>query len=80
MKIVTPFALLLLAGCVSVDRIGPYELAPARNPPRMTVQPATLQAVHRASDCTGPVVDGACSASISGEGNITANALSATGE
>ena len=80
MKILTALALLLLAGCVSVDRLGPYELAPARNPPRMTVQPATLQAVDRASDCTGPVVNGVCFVSVSPEGNIAANARSATGE
>ncbi len=83
MKIVTPLALLLLAGCVSVDRLGPYELAPARNAPSMTVQPVTLQSVYRASDCNGSVVNGACTASISPEGNIaeaTANARSATGE
>ena len=46
MKIVIPLALLLLAGCASVDRVGPYELGTARNPPRMTVQPAILPTVY----------------------------------
>jgi hypothetical protein len=68
MKILIPLALLLLSGCMSVQQLGPYELAPARNPPSMTVRPATLQTVYRTSDCAGSVVDGVCYASISPEG------------
>ncbi len=68
MKTLIPLTLLLLSGCVSVDRLGPYELAPARNPPSMKVQPATLQTVYRASDCTGSVVKPVCYRSISPEG------------
>jgi len=68
MKILIPLALLLLSGCMSVERLGPYELAPAKNPPSMKVQPANLQTVYRASDCTGSVVNGACHGSISPEG------------
>ena len=79
MKIVIPFALLSLSGCMSVERLGPYELAPARNPPRVTVQPADLQAIHRASDCTGSVVDGVCHRSESPDEKIAANAPSAAG-
>ena len=79
MKILIPFALLLLSGCKSVERLGPYELAPARNPPSMTVQPANLQAVYRTSDCFSSVVNGACSESTSRDGKIAANAPSPTG-
>ncbi len=80
MKILIPFALLLLSGCMSVERLGPYELAPARNPPSMTVRPANLQAVYRTSDCEGSVVDGVCHESTSRDGKIAANAPSATGD
>jgi hypothetical protein len=80
MKILIPFALLLLSGCMSVERLGPYELAPARNPPRMTVRPADLQAVYRASNCLGSVVDGVCHESTLPDGKIAANAPSATGD
>ena len=79
MKILIPFALLLLSGCMSVERLGPYELAPARNPPSMKVQPADLQAVYRTSDCVGSVVNGACYESTSRDGKIAANAPSPTG-
>jgi hypothetical protein len=68
MKTLIPLALLLLSGCVSVDRLGPYELAPAKNPPSMSVQPATRQTVYRASDCNGSVVNGACHESLSPDG------------
>ena len=67
MKILIPLTLLLLSGCMSVDRLDGYELAPAKNPPSMKVQPATLQTIYRASDCTGSVVDGVCYASNSSE-------------
>ena len=79
MKILIPLALLLLSGCMTVDRLGPYELAPARNPPSMTVRPADLQAVYRASDCVGSAVNGACHQSTSDDGKIAANAPSPTG-
>ena len=82
MKMLVSFALLVLSGCASVDRVGPYEV-PARNAPRMTVQPVTLHAVNRASECNGTVVDGVCYGPIAPEGKIgaaTANAGSATGE
>ena len=46
MKVLIPLAVLLLGGCASVDRVGPYELAPAKNPPRMTVQPTTVPPVY----------------------------------
>ena len=72
MKILIPLALLLLSGCMSVERLGPYELAPARSPPSMTVQPATLETAYRASDCIGSVVNGICYGSISPEGQIGA--------
>ena len=78
MKTVIPFALLLLSGCMSVERIGPYELAPARNPPSMMVRPANLQAIYRASDCVGSVVNGACHESTSHDAKIAANAPSPT--
>jgi hypothetical protein len=73
MKILVPFALLLLSGCMSVERLGPYELAPARNPPSMTVQPVSLQAVYRASGCAGSVTNGVCHESTSPDGEIAAN-------
>jgi len=79
MKILIPFALLLLSGCMSVDRLGPYELAPTRNPPSMTVRPADLQAVYRASNCMGSVVNGVCYESTSRDGKIAANAPSPSG-
>jgi hypothetical protein len=79
MKTLIPFAMLLLSGCMSVDRLGPYELAPARNPPSMTVRPADLQAVYRASDCVGPVVNNVCHESTSADEKVAANAASATG-
>jgi len=79
MKILVPFALLLLSGCMSVERLGPYELGPARNQPRMTVQPADLQAVYRASNCVGSVVNGVCYESTSPDGKIAANAASPAG-
>ena len=60
MKILIPLALLLLSGCMSVEKLGPYELAPARNPPSMTVRPATLQTVYHASDCNSAALNGAC--------------------
>jgi hypothetical protein len=79
MKILIPFALLLLSGCMSVERLGGYELAPARNPPSMTVQPVDLQAVYRASNyCVGSIVNGACYESTSQDGKIAANAPSPT--
>jgi PBP1b-binding outer membrane lipoprotein LpoB len=68
MKIVIPLTLLLLSGCMSVEKLGPYELAPARNPPSMTVRPTTLQTVYRTSDCIDSEVNGVCRASISPEG------------
>jgi hypothetical protein len=68
MKTLIPLALLVLSGCSSVDRLGPYELAPARNPPSMKVQPATLKTVYRASDCIGSAVNGVCDGSVSPEG------------
>ena len=68
MKILIPLTLLLLSGCMSVDKLGPYELSPARNPPSMTVQPVTLQTVSHASDCAGAVVNGVCQGSISPQG------------
>ena len=77
MKILVPFALLLLAGCSSVDRLAGYELAPARNPPSMKVQPVDLQAVYRA-DCAGSVVNGACYESTS-DGKVAANTPNPTG-
>ena len=79
MKILIPFALLLLSGCMSVERLGPYELAPARNPPSMKVQPANLEAVYHAADCLGSVVNGVCYESTSPDGKIAANAPSAAG-
>lgn len=79
MKAVIPFALLALAGCMSVERLGPYELAPARNPPSMKVQPADLQAIYRASDCVGTVVNGVCYDSTAHDGKIAANAPGPTG-
>ncbi len=79
MKILIPFALLLMSGCMSVERLGPYELAPARNRPSMTVQPANLQAVQRASDCVASGVNGACYESPSNDGKIAANVPSPTG-
>jgi hypothetical protein len=80
MKIlILPF-LLVLSGCMSVDRLAGYELAPARNPPSMTVQPATLQPAYRASNCGGSEVNGVCYESFSSEGKIAANAPSAAGE
>jgi hypothetical protein len=79
MKILIPFALLLLSGCVSVERLGPYELAPARNLPSMTVEPVNLQAVYHASACVGLVVGGVCYESASADGKIAANAPNATG-
>jgi hypothetical protein len=78
MKILIPFALLLLSGCMSVERLGPYELAPARNPPSMTVRPADLEAVYHTSDCAGSVVSGACYQSTSPDGKIAANSPTAT--
>jgi PBP1b-binding outer membrane lipoprotein LpoB len=74
MKILIAFALLLLSGCMSVERLGPYELAPARNPPSMKVQPANLQAVYHASDCVGSVANSVCNESTSPDGKIAANA------
>ena len=68
MKILVPLSLLLLSGCMSVDKLGPYELSPATNPPSMRVQPVTLQTVYRASDCTGSVVNGVCYGSASPNG------------
>lgn len=78
MKILIPFALLLLSGCMSVERLGPYALAPARNLPSMTVQPVDLQAVYRASNCVGSIVNDACYESTSQDGKIAANAPSPT--
>jgi PBP1b-binding outer membrane lipoprotein LpoB len=78
MKILIPFALVLLSGCASVDRIGPYELAPARNQPSMKVQPVDLQALHQASGCVGSIINGVCYESASPDGTIAANAPSAT--
>jgi hypothetical protein len=66
MKILIPLALLLLSGCMSVDKLGPYELSPTGSPPSMRVQPVTLQTVYRASDCAGSA--SACEASVSPEG------------
>ena len=80
MKILIPFALLLLSGCMSVERLGGYELAPARNPPSMTVRPADLQAVYRAAGCEGSVVNGVCHESASPDGKIAANSPTATGD
>ena len=80
MKTLIPLTMLLLSGCMSVERLGPYELAPARNPPRMTVRPANLQAVYGKSDCVGSVFDGVCHQSTSPDGKIAANAPSATGD
>ena len=74
MKILIPFALVLLSGCQSVETLGPYELAPASNPPRVTVQPVNLQAVYGASDCGGSVTNGACRESTSHDGRVAANA------
>jgi hypothetical protein len=79
MKILIPFALLLLSGCQSVDTLAGYELAPARNSPRMTAQPVDLQAVYRESHCVGAVVNGACYQSTSPDGKIAANTPSPTG-
>jgi len=79
MKIVIPFALLLLSGCMSVDRLAGYELGPAKNPPSMTVQPVDLQAVYRASSCAGSVVDGVCYESTSTDVKVAANAPNLTG-
>lgn len=79
MKILIPFALLLLSGCMSVDKLGPYELAPARNPPSMTVRPADLQAVYRTSECASSVANRACNDSTSQDAVIAANAPSPTG-
>jgi hypothetical protein len=79
MKILVPFALLVLSGCMRVERLGPYELAPARNPPRMTVQSADLQAVYRASSCARSTLDGACHEATSHDGEVAANVGSATG-
>jgi hypothetical protein len=80
MKILIPFALLLLSGCMSVERLGGYELAPARNPPSMTVRPVDLQAVYQASGCAGSVVNGVCHESASPDGKIAANSPTATGD
>ena len=74
MKIFIPFTLLLLSGCMSVERLGPYELAPAKNPPSMTVRPVNLGPVYHASDCAGSVVNGVCYESTSPDGKIAANA------
>jgi len=79
MKILIPFVLLLLSGCMSVEELAGYELAPARNPPRMTVQPVNLQAVYRASDCVGSQINGVCYESTSREVTIAANAPRPTG-
>ena len=80
MKVLIPFAFLLLSGCMSVEKLGPYELAPARNPPSMKVQPANLQqAVYRSSACASSVVDSACYESTSPDGKIAANVPSPTG-
>ena len=78
MKVVIPFALLLLAGCMSVEKLGPYELAPAKNPPSMKVQPANLQAVYRASDCVSSV-NRVCYGSTARDGKVAANAPGPTG-
>jgi hypothetical protein len=80
MKIFVPFALLLLSGCMSVDRLGPYELAPARNPPSMTVRPVDLQEVYRASNCVGSASNGGCYGSTSQDAKVAANAPSPTAE
>jgi hypothetical protein len=77
MKVLIPCALLLLSGCMSVEKLGPYELAPARNPPSVTVRPADLQAVYRTSNCASSV-NAACYES-SRDGEIAANAPSPTG-
>jgi hypothetical protein len=79
MKILIPFALLLLSGCMSVDKLGPYELTPARNHPSITVQPVDLQAVDGAPGCSGSVVNGVCHESPSDDGRIAANAPGPTG-
>ena len=79
MKFLIPFALLLLSGCMSVDRLGPYELASANGPPRVTVRPVDLQAVYAAADCTGSVVNGVCHEATPNDGRIAANDSSATG-
>ena len=68
MKILIPLTFLLLSGCMSVDKLGPYELSPARNPPSVRVQPVTLQTVYRASDCIGSAVNGVCDGSVLPEG------------
>jgi hypothetical protein len=78
MKILIPIALLLLSGCMSVDRLDGYELAPARNRPSMTVQPVDLQALHHASGCVGSVINGVCYESTSQDRTIAANAPGAT--
>ena len=74
MKILIPFALLLLSGCMSVERLDGYELAPAKTAPSMTVRPANLEAVYHTSDCAGSVVNGVCHQSTSPDGKIAANA------
>jgi hypothetical protein len=68
MKILIPLTLLLLSGCMSVDKLGPYELSPAKNPPSMNVQPVSLRTAYRPSDCIGSVVNGVCRGSVSPEG------------
>jgi len=78
MKILVPFALLLLSGCTSVDRLAGYELAPAKNAPSMTVQPVDLRAAYRASGCVDRVANAKCYELTSPDGKIAANAPSPT--